>query len=61
MIQAGTPVVVTCGSLCAEPGIAAGAERPFVVVDIPRTGSKCLVPAEDLAFPAERETRHRLV
>ena len=61
MIQAGTPVEVTSGSLCAEPGIVVGAERPFVVVEIPRTGSKCLVLAEDLAFPAEREERRLLL
>jgi len=60
MIQAGTPVEVTCGSLCAEPGIVVGAQRPFVVVEIPRTRSRCLVMAEDLAFPEEREARRRL-
>lgn len=54
MIQAGTPVEVTCGSLFAEPGIVVGAERPFVVVEIPRTGATCLVLADDLAFPAGR-------
>ncbi|MBI5486492.1 MAG: hypothetical protein HY905_04090 [Deltaproteobacteria bacterium] len=57
MIQAGTPVEVTCGSFCAEPGIVVGAERPFVVVEVTRTGATCLVLAEDLAFPAEREAR----
>ncbi len=61
MIQAGTPVEVTCGSLCAEPGIVVGAERPFVVVEIPRTGTTCLVLADDLAFPAERDARRRVL
>ena len=61
MIQAGTPVEVTCGSFCAEPGIVVGAQRPFVVVEMPRTGATCLVLAEDLAFPGEREVRRRLL
>ena len=61
MIQSGTPVEVTSGSLSAEPGIVVGAERPFVVVEIPRTGAKCLVLAEDLAFPGERDERRRLL
>jgi len=61
MIQAGTPVEVTSGSLCAEPGVVVGAERPFVVVEMQRTGTTCLVLAEDLAFPAEREVRRRLL
>jgi len=60
MIQAGTPVEVTSGSLSAEPAIVVGAERPFVVVEIPRTGAKYLVLAEDLAFPGERNQRRRL-
>jgi len=57
MIQTGTPVEVTSGSFCAEPGIVVRAERPFVVVEIPRVGAECLVLAEDLVFPDERETR----
>ena len=57
MIQTGTPVEVTCGSLFAEPGVVVGAERPFVMVEMPRTGATCLVLAEDLAFPAERDAR----
>jgi hypothetical protein len=57
MIQSGTPVEVTCGSFCAEPGTVVGAQRPFVVVGIPRAGVTCLVLAEDLVFPAEREAR----
>jgi hypothetical protein len=61
MIQAGTSVEVTSGSLFAEPGIVVGAQRPFVVVELPRTGTTCLVMADDLAFPAERESRRRLL
>jgi hypothetical protein len=61
MFQAGTPVEVTSGSFCAEPGTVVGAQRPFVVVEIPRTGAMCLVLAEDLAFPTERESRRRLL
>jgi hypothetical protein len=60
MFQTGTSVEVTSGSFCAEPGTVVGAQRPFVVVEIPRTGAKCLVLAEDLAFPVEREARRYL-
>ena len=57
MIQTGTPVEVTCGSFRAEPGVVVGAERPFVVVEMRRTGATCLVLADDLSFPAERRAR----
>jgi len=57
MIQAGTPVVVTSGSLRAEPGVVVGAERPFVVVEVPRLGTRCMVLAEDLEFVVERRAR----
>lgn len=57
MIQTGTLVEVTCGSFAAEPAVVVGAERPFVVVEIPRTGTRCLVLWEDLRFPVEREAR----
>jgi hypothetical protein len=60
MFQAGTPIEVTSGSFCAEPGTVVGAQRPFVVVEIPRTGATCLVLAEDLALPVEREARRHL-
>ena len=60
MIQAGTPVEVTSGSFCAEPGIVVGAQRPFVVVEVKRTGATCLVLAEDLAFPAECSARREV-
>jgi hypothetical protein len=60
MIQTGTPVVVTSGSLCAEPGIVVGAERPFVVVEIPRLGTRCMVLADDLRFVAEHEARREV-
>jgi hypothetical protein len=61
MIQTGTPVEVTCGSLCAEPGIVVGSERPFVVVEVQRTRSTCLVLVEDLTFPVERQTWRSLI
>ena len=60
MIQSGTPVEVTCGSFCAEPATVVGAQRPFVVVEVTRTGATCLVLAEDLAFPSDREARRHL-
>jgi hypothetical protein len=60
MIQTGTPVEVTSGSFYAEPGTVVGTQRPFVLVEIPRTGATCLVLAEDLAFPVEREARRHL-
>ena len=61
MIQAGTPVVVTAGSLHAEPGVVVGTERPFVVVEVPRLGTRCMVLAEDLRFVVERRTRQALL
>jgi hypothetical protein len=51
MIQAGTPVVVTSGSMVAEPGVVVGFERPFVVVEVPRLRARCLVLADDIRFP----------
>lgn len=59
MIQSGTPVTVTAGSMFAEPGTVVRAERPFVVVQVTSTGSKCLVLVDDLRFPAECEERRR--
>ena len=61
MIQTGTPVRVTSGSMVAEPATVVGSERPFVVVEIRRTGARCIVLPEDLAFPLEREARRRLL
>ena len=61
MIQTGTPVVVTSGSMVAEPGIVVGTQRPFVVVEIGRTSARCMVLAEDLRFPEERKACMRLL